>query len=207
MTLSKLQEYLRTVTGEVRGRGFIFIPPGQSNVPAARNGILFSSRISTKAEQDVFPGKKSTHVECKLTRMYNMPNHKVREFYMNLSPCTNCAPQLLKAYNGYISSTNPVTIYLSRLWTGPNDDYKKCLAKLIKKGFKLVVANWNSFVVNYLDEQSCQNEAFSYSKKKEFKDQEDILEKAIEDAEALAENTCSSVINGWCPETNSKWCD
>ena len=139
--------------------------------------------------------------------MYNTPTHKVREFYMNLSPCTNCAPQLLKAYDGDVSPASPVTIYLSRLWTGNNNDYKECLAKLIKKGFKLEVANWTTFTGKYLNDPTCKKEALNYSNNPEFKKQEGVLKKAVEEAEALAKKTSNTIINGWCPENNPNWCD
>ena len=208
LTLSKLREYLQTITGEAPSRGFMYLPPGESVVSKARNGILISSRITTQEEMAVFPGKKATHIECKLIRMYNKITHKAREFYMNLSPCTNCAPQLLKHYGDLVSPNNPVTIHMSQLWTGGKNGYKKCLAKLIKKGFKLVVTDWEAFKNNYLDKDICKEIVSDYSNRKKFKNQEKKLREAIENAEALAESTSDpNVIDKWCPEKYPKWCD
>ena len=186
----------------------MYIPPGESVVSKARNGILLSSRITTKEEKEIFPGKEAVHVECKLIRMYNKITHSARDFYMNFSPCTDCAPQLLKAYGDLVSPKNPVTIHMSRLWTGGKGHYKKCLAKLIKKGFKLVVTDWEAFKDDYLHEDICKEIVSDYSKKKEFKKHEKELREAIENAEALAKSTSDpNVVDKWCPERDPKWCD
>ena len=157
----------------------VFDDVGYSTTTTLTAVTLRSGQLRT------YTNRGGCHAEDKLIAENPNLNYVEKVLWINNTPCPRCALNLIRAYQGI--KTKPIIAAAHFYKGGYREDFiLRCLARMVKNGFKLMPFKWRFYQKRFISNDVCIDDINKALENDEFKDNMKNMENRIEQVYAYA---------------------